>query len=127
MKGAARCWSLTLHLIAWLYVYTRMQSYFELLEYKSKNNSSLNGRAGQKYDSIELLHYITIIHSITSVIITGLVYFSMRKGEFFDRRKYFFLIVVTGGITFLYFFAILYVIFHGSKSARDNSFSSIIE
>eukprot|EP00347_Sterkiella_histriomuscorum_P000223 403376711 len=72
-----------------------------------------------------VLHLLSYL--IQTVVLTGLVYRSMKIGQFFDRRKYFFLIGVTTFVTILYFFALLYVVFKGSKSAKNNEIMSIVE
>lgn len=85
-----------------------------------------------KYQNIEVLHYFTIIHSITCVIIATLVFMMLKKNMIIDRRQYYFILGITSFVTVLYFFAILYIVYRSTylTSTTYNSivvFESILE
>ncbi|CDW83046.1 UNKNOWN [Stylonychia lemnae] len=102
-------------------------SYVELQDYKEKNNKVLIGKTSDIYDNYQLLHFITIAHSFTTIMISGFIYKMMRTERFMDRRQYIFLALMTSIITFLYYFSLLYMVWRGAQTAKDSSVLSIFE
>jgi len=78
-----------------------------------------------KYENIELLHYFTIAHSFTCVVISTFVYMMLKKNSFIDRRQYYFVLGMTSIVTLLYFFAILYIVYR-STYVTSTTYNAIL-
>ena len=85
------------------------------------------GSIGEKYDNFQLLHFITIAHSFTTIMISGLIYNTMRTERFMDRRQFIFLAVCSSIITFLYYFSLMYMVWRGASSAKDGEVLSMLQ
>ena len=78
--------SISMMVLSVIYLMTRIQCYYELQDYRHTNRKAMIGTLSAKYDNIELLHILTIAHSITCVCISTFVYMLMRKDSAIDRR-----------------------------------------
>eukprot|EP00347_Sterkiella_histriomuscorum_P020990 403335687 len=125
MKSLTRCISISLLILSVVYLITRIQSYLELKDYREKNSKSMIGSNAFKYQNIEILHYFTMIHSLTCVIISTLVFMMLKKNMIIDRRQYYFILGITTFVTVLYFFAILYIVYR-STYLTSSSYNSIV-
>jgi hypothetical protein len=108
MQGLTRVLSLVLLVASIVYLVTRVQSYIELIEYSNKSVST------SKYENILMLHYFTIAHSLTCVVISVFVFLLVKKTNSIDRRQYFFVLGLSSLVTFLYFAAFMYIVYYST-------------
>ena len=88
--------------------------------------SQLNYTYVVKFDYIEELHWFLIGHSIACVIISAWSYLTVNKSYVIDRRQYFILLGLSTFVVFSYFFALLLVVYSGSKYFQGESSRSTI-
>jgi hypothetical protein len=72
---------------------------------------------------MELLHIVTIVHSLTCIIITSIITAMLRASAYIDRRQFYLILAMTSSITVLYFFSIVYVVYQstlGSSTEHDD-------
>ena len=86
MRGVTKCTSITLLALAVIYLVTRILAFIELRKYRERNMKTMTGSMAFKYSNIEVLHYFTIVHSITCVAIALFVFLMLRKNTVIDRR-----------------------------------------
>jgi len=51
LKGVGRFVAISLIVLSGIYFITRVQSYYELKDYKEKNNRAMIGSVGERYDN----------------------------------------------------------------------------
>ena len=115
MKGITKCISITLLVLSFIYLITRILSFFELRDYQERNSNKMIGSTALKYQNIQMLHYFTIAHSFTCVVISMFVFMMLRKNTLIDRRQYYFVLGITTLVTLLYFFSLLYIVFRSTQ------------
>ena len=98
----------------------------ELQDHREKNRKALIGSLAAKYDNVELMHLITIIHSISCVAISTFIFVVMRKERTIDRRQYWFFIAMVSLVSILYTFSLGYVVYVGAQQKPNASVLSQI-
>ena len=126
MVGLTKCITLTLMVLSLIYLMTRIQSFYELQASKKEITKGVfTGSVAYKYENMELLHYFTIAHSVTCVVISVFVYMVLKRNQMIDRRQYYFVLGVTTVVTFLYFFALVYIVYRGTV-VQSRSYNAIV-
>lgn len=89
LRGVGRCISLTLLALSVVYFLTRVANYLELKDARAAAMQSFHlsdARVQLKFENIAMLHLVTIVHSLTCIIISGVVAKIMRSQSYIDRR-----------------------------------------
>ena len=73
-----------------------------------------------KFENISLLHIVTIAHSLTCIVIAGVVAKMMQSQSYIDRRQFYMVLGMTSVVTVLYFFSIVYVVYQGTLGHSDD-------
>ena len=117
LTGLAKCISLSLLLMSTAYFFSRLANYSEMREFKERaaKSQSHDLIMRSKYENMELLHVVTIVHSLTCIIISGLISLTLQRESRIDRRQFFLMLGTTSTVTFLYFFSLLYVVFKSTQ------------
>jgi uncharacterized membrane protein len=118
-----RCISLSLLVLSVVYFGTRVANYFELKDARTAAMQSFNlseQKLQLKFENIAMLHIVTIVHSITCIIISGVVAKTMRSQSYIDRRQYFLVLGMTASVSVIYFFALIYVGYKGTLGHTDD-------
>ena len=126
---------MSLIVLSVIYFATRIVSYKELLDYKERAVKSYHSEnLLSRYENFELLHILTIAHSISCFVISGFVYLILRGNTYtIDRRQYFTMIGLTGVLTTLYFFSLTYVVYRSAtkkitgETNSTNAFDEILD
>ncbi len=124
MKGVTRCLSLTLVFLSIIYLITRVLSLIEMQN--SKGKSAMMGRNRVTMSNIELVHYFTIFHAATCVGISALVGLTLKKSLHIDRRQFYLLMGITGAVTIIYFFALMFVVWKATQATTSQTSAFII-
>ena len=123
LRSLGKCISLTLLSMSVLYFFTRIGNYMELKDTKHVANQSYglgDAKLQLKFENMELLHVVTIVHSITCIIISGVIYHMLKNHSYIDRRQFFLILGMTTSVTILYFFSILYVVYMSTFARSDD-------
>lgn len=118
-----RCISLALLVLSVVYFLTRVANYVELSGARTAAQQSFHlseAKVQLKFDNIAMLHLVTIVHSVTCIIISGVVAKTMRSQSYIDRRQYFLVLGLTASVSILYFFALVYVGYKGTIGHADD-------
>lgn len=117
MKGLTRCLSMVLVVLSVVYLVTRILSLIEMQN--SKGKSAMLGRNRVNMSNIELVHYFTIFHAVTCVGISAFMGMTLKKSLHIDRRQFYFLMGVTGAVTIIYFFALMFVVWKTTQATTS--------
>ena len=82
--------------------------------------------AAFKYENMELLHIFTIAHSVTCVIISFLIFCTVKKSLAIDRRQYFFTMGITLLVTFVYFVSLTYIVYRSTSQNFGGSYNALM-
>lgn len=79
-----------------------------------------------KYESIELLHIVTIVHSISCFILSGFVYLILQGRTYIiDRRLYISILLLGAAITIAYFASLVYVVLKTQYASVSQNYAFI--
>jgi hypothetical protein len=117
---------MTLLLASIMYFITRIFNFAQLREHKdraSKSSYFWNDVSLQiQYENMELLHIVTIAHSFTCIIISGVIWTMLTTSAAIaiDRRQYYLMLFMTCSVATLYFFSIVFVVYRSTISKASD-------
>ena len=112
MKGVTRWICIGMTVLSVIYFVDRLRIYYLLIEY-GQANQVLN-QTTFKFENMQLLHLITIAHSLTCVVISLLIFCSVRTHAVIDRRQYYFSILIGGFLNILFWASLGFVIYRST-------------
>lgn len=96
------------------------------MEFGKVNSKKIMGSAAFKFENMQLIHIFTIGHSVTCVIISFMIYCTVKKSLTIDRRQYFFTMAVTAVVTVIYFFSLTFIVYRSTSQSFNGQYNAIM-
>ena len=123
---------MTLMLLSMLYFFSRVANYVDLLSIQNGQiDAGVNGNLNHvlnkvKFENVQLLHIVTMVHSLTTIAISIFIWMMLSVSGMIDRRQYYLMVSLTISATCLYYFSIGYIIYVTGSSAQRSSNSNVL-
>ena len=114
-------------LCSFVYLLTRIQSYYDLLAYRETVMDRFTGNLAIRYHNVELVHLFTIAHSVTCLSISVFAFMLLRKNHMFEKKQYYIIMSISLFVSTVYFAAIIGVVVKSTTNVHGQDAIIIVE